>query len=731
MINKTQININKISKFLFILFVPLVIFLGNLVLTNYKFNDLKNSELSNFDYLPTLNGECIYQKNEMIDWINNSEIQNFAIVFIDDSTTLSEIGLFDFKCLGKVSGSSLVQNYKIDSNIKNIDLVVYPTFLLSHIFILLIIFSLRKKRLLINKLHITFLLLIATFFNNTDYFEVYYDSYSWIFLYIISYSIDEISQQKKYVLFFLTFLFAINPLNIIIFTYIFILFISVNQKFFNWKIINTKSFFILILLVYLASRVLDLSYTLRLNNDHYVWIVSAMRMEYYDLNVYSAGIEHKGPVIMLVYFLILKIFGISNIWLGISISYLSTVALIAYIIFKTLKMKFSNENFILLILSFLVLILTLDPNAPLLKFDTRFLGSTFILIALYFYLVKDNLLYFTLFTFLAPFTIGSFVITHLVLSIFVLILSRFDKETFKKLFIYNFIWSSLSLIYLFFTRQLYDFYVLNIKFNLALSNTTYYYSLEQAIKKSIIPFLIICFSLVIYLKIRKVDKYAILIIWPIVEILHLKLTGPRFPDYQAILYIPFFLCLAYLLLFIYEDKKQLLYQGILLFLFVTLSIFFPEVRSYPINNIGSDNILIGNRIFMSTDFKNSKSYSKYEKLSLNEKNLNEYKAGILIANLDQTKFDAIFKYNIIPSTRMWVYSSHYRSSSVNWNNFYSDENFSKLFNKDILNENPELVIIENTFDLNNTHLNLLGGYISQKNQTTECFEQYCVIELSD
>ena len=53
---------------------------------------------------------------------------------------------------------------------------------------------------------------------------------------------------------------------------------------------------------------------------------------------------------MFVYFLILKIFGISNIWLGISVFYLSSVALIAYLIFQILKIKFSNENFIFLIL---------------------------------------------------------------------------------------------------------------------------------------------------------------------------------------------------------------------------------------------------------------------------------------------------------------------------------------------------------------------------------------------
>ena len=186
----------KIEKFLIFIFSLLVIFFVNSALTNYKFNDLKISELSNFDNLPTLNGECIYQKNEIIDWINNSKIKNYEIVFIDDSTTLSEIGLLEFKCLGKISGSSLLQNYKIDSNIKNIDLVVYPTFLLSHLLTALFIISIRKKSISIDKDYLTFLFASSLLINQFSSAQIFFDSYSWILLMLITLKIkfDPIKQ---------------------------------------------------------------------------------------------------------------------------------------------------------------------------------------------------------------------------------------------------------------------------------------------------------------------------------------------------------------------------------------------------------------------------------------------------------------------------------------------------------------------------------------------------------
>ena len=59
-----------------------------------------------------------------------------------------------------------------------------------------------------------------------------------------------------------------------------------------------------------------------------------MRMDYLNLSEYVAFWDHKGPIILIIYFLLINLFGISNIWVGISISYLSLIILVAFLIFQ-------------------------------------------------------------------------------------------------------------------------------------------------------------------------------------------------------------------------------------------------------------------------------------------------------------------------------------------------------------------------------------------------------------
>ena len=134
---------NKYFRIIVILFVILfLVFAVNNLFLSARFGELKNYELNQYEYIPTLNGQCIYETKEIATWVKKTTIDTFEIVLNP------EIGFFNFKCLGKISGSSLLQNYKIDSNIENIDLVVYPTFLLSHLLIILFIISIRKSQYL-------------------------------------------------------------------------------------------------------------------------------------------------------------------------------------------------------------------------------------------------------------------------------------------------------------------------------------------------------------------------------------------------------------------------------------------------------------------------------------------------------------------------------------------------------------------------------------------------------
>ena len=119
--------------------------------------------------------------------------------------------------------------------------------------------------------------------------------------------------------------FFVNPKNILLIALIVIYFLN-----FDFKSFKFQYFYFSSLLVYLRVGISDLSYSLRFNNDHYVWIASAMRMDYLNVSEYVAFWDHKGPIILIVYFLLIKLFGISNIWIGISISYLALIILVAF-----------------------------------------------------------------------------------------------------------------------------------------------------------------------------------------------------------------------------------------------------------------------------------------------------------------------------------------------------------------------------------------------------------------
>lgn len=724
-INLKNLLNRKYTQVVIITILLVSAFVFNFFLTNSSFKELKVFELNQYEYIPTLNGSCIYSINEIEEWLEKSEINSYEVLKYYDLNQESKWDKFNIDCFGKISGSSLPQNNDVTKATKNIDLIVYPQIFFSHILILIFLFSIKRNKIAIENKVVLLTLLLTIFSQITNYFYIFLDSYSWILMIIISNYITGLTLNKKYILFFISFLFGVNTSIYFLILYILVLIIDTEFKF-----INLKHLFKIALVLYLSSRVLDLSYSLRFNNDHYVWIISAMRMEALSMSEYLASWDHKGPVIYLLYFLALKIFSISNIWLGISIFYLLVVAITAILFEKILITKYKDyRSAIYFSISILVLILTLDPNAGLLKFDTRFIGSFLILLAVYFYLVKENLKIFSLFLFLATFNLGSFVLIQVFLSIFVWSISKHKKNVFKKLFTYNAIWTFVAAIYLQFTNQLYEFFILNIKFNLGLSETYNYYSTTQALLKSSVPVLFFVISFIFYIFGKKLDKHLIIILWTFLEILHIDLTGPRFPDYQVVLYIPLYLSVAFLFLYIVNNstqKNKSIYLNVLISSLVAFSLLFSDISNYPKNNIGENNLTYGNRIL----FSNEELENRYENLVVIKNDLKNYNFGFLIADADQTKFNALFKHHIIPTTRMWLYPYHFRSAKQPWDNFFSDTYFEEQFLNDVLKEKPRFLIIENSFNLNDTYKKLIKKYVEQYKVSEKCFEYYCIIEMA-
>ncbi len=717
----------KIEKFtpLVLIFSLVILIISINFFLNYQNSDIKTKELSQSDYLPTLNGNCYYSISEIQEWLNQENIENYRFIYIDELYDETEIEINNIKCFGRISGSSISQNENTNNIGNRVDLIVYPTLILSHILLVFLIGSYKRKSFIIDKKHLSILLLLILFINSFTKYKIYFDSFSWVMSLLLVYYSKDVSSSKKYLQYFICFLFAVNPKNILLIALIVIYFLN-----FDFKSSKFQYFYFSSLFVYLGSRISDLSYSLRFNNDHYVWIASAMRMDYLNVSEYVAFWDHKGPIILIIYFLLINLFGISNIWVGISISYLALIILVAFLSERILINYFGKHPLIYLSISILTLILTLDPNLGLLKFDTRYLGSVLILIGLYYLLVKNNLRLTTLFLFLATFTVGSFVISQIFICLFIFVNSRFSKKVFLDLLKYNLYWLGIASLYLYTTDQLYEFYILNIYYNLGLGSTNFYYSLSQAIGKSIIPVVVILVSLLFYLKDMKVNKYFVFVIWSIAEIIHVKVTGPRFPDYQVVLYIPLFLASAYLLLenlLNKSERQKKLFSNVLIITLLVSALLSDNIRNYPKNNIGTENLIFGNRIFISENTKNR----DYQTVEVIQENLTNYEFGIVLAELDQTKFDAMFKYHLIPSGRAWIYTYHFRSNDESWNNFFSDEYFESSFKEDLEKESPKFAIIESKFNLNDSHMNLLKYYIEPRVLEKECNEKYCLYKLSE
>ena len=148
--------------------------------------------------------------------------------------------------------------------------------------------SYKRKSFIIDKKYLSILLLLILFINSFTKYKIYFDSFSWVMSLLLVYYSKDVSSSKKYLQYFICFLFAVNPKNILLIALIVIYFLN-----FDFKSSKFQYFYFSSLFVYLGSRISDLSYSLRFNNDHYVWIASAMRMDYLNLSEYVAFWDHK------------------------------------------------------------------------------------------------------------------------------------------------------------------------------------------------------------------------------------------------------------------------------------------------------------------------------------------------------------------------------------------------------------------------------------------------------
>lgn len=516
-----------------------------------------------------------------------------------------------------------------------------------------------------------------------------------------------------------------TPSKLLTFTLIILIYLFFIE---NKKFVKTKKYFLLIALFYtILKLIISYSSFLQLNQDSIAWIITSIRMDSLNTFEYLASWDHKGSTIYWIYILIFKYFKISNnLWGNFAIVFIFWSAFVSYFSYKYL-MRNNLNKYSALIISFLMFLnLTFSPGEFYPVFDSRFIGSSFIFISIY-YLTENKYSTSSIFLALSLLTLPTFALSAF--AIFVLTIFK-NLKTKNNRFLeiilpYVFVFFG-YLAYLFFTSQFNEFVRLVIKFNLNLSGVGEYYPLTFVLQSNIYLFIFFGMSLLYSKKLydKFGENFLIILIWSIFEIIHLVLTGPRFYQYDQLLVIPLSL-IGYFSLYIVYDFLSFVKKGknFTKFLFLVLTVIPISIFSYSVTTsleikqlkFDEVNSKIQEVIFFDRD---SKIYQEEPELAI-----------YYIDGKDWQ--EVITNYNFLPSTRYWQIFWNKRDSGwpkeFNWEKVVTEDEYAFLLYKDLNNENPKYAVVDKEYK--SSHKNLLINYIEENYTLNNCEERYCIYHI--
>ena len=500
---------------------------------------------------------------------------------------------------------------------------------------------------------------------------------------------------------------------------------------FEYKIL-TITCFVIVIGLYLEQ----VSYTLRMNRDTYVWLNTAIRMDQLNLFEYKSTWEHKGSVIFWIYFIATKFIKVyENIWLNLGLVFILFNSFCSYIVYKILSKQFIDRLFVSLI-SFLVFInLTFSPRKTTYSmtetsygsafFDTRIIGSAFILLAIYF-LLEKKYYYSTFCLVIGVLALPSFLISSLILFLLILLYELKSNRQRIKLLSVGFVIVLFYILYLLLSMQLNDFYLINIKFNLLLNNVGDYYPIEIIIRQNFVLFLNFAFILIFFNRLRNSYGrfYLITLTWSLTSLIHLIVTGPRWAHYETIIVIPFVFCGGLLFNEIYkyvnkfkiENKKNYFRYFIVTIILGLYTVQYSNNMNY-ISFLNSENS-------SSSLINEFNDYGTYDKES----------SQLALILVNDSEWDYLFNnYSFIPATRTWPTLWHKRDEGwyalYSFDKLFDEKYFKNTFFDDLENENPNYAILGT--DIKSTHNNYLYDYVLTNYTIEKCERSYCIYKLKN
>ena len=498
---------------------------------------------------------------------------------------------------------------------------------------------------------------------------------------------------------------------------------------FTYKLLVLFSF-VIIITIYLEQ----ISYTLRLNRDTYVWLNAALRMDILNTFEYKSTWEHKGSVIFWVYFFIVKFIKIyENIWLNIGLSFILFNSFCSYIVYKLLNIQFTNKLFNPIISFVIFLNLTFSPAKTTYSkaattygnafFDTRIIGSLFLLLAVYF-LIKKRYYYSSFYLIIAVLSLPSFLISSSIIFIFIVFYDLKDNKERMKLIATSLLFVSIYFLYLLVSKQIKEFYFINIKFNLLLNNVGEYYPIGIIIRQNIILFLNFAFILLFFTRLKKSygRYYLITLIWSTTSLFHLFLTGPRWAHYETLIVVPFAFCGGFLFCEVYNYVKTINLENKKNYLQYLIVVIFLGLYSFQYGNNLDYKSLLTSENRNSNLVKELNSYNTFEVESSN----------LAIILVKDSEWDYLFNnYSFVPSTRTWPTLWHKRDEGwyalYPFDRLFDEEYFKDLFFDDIKSENPIYAILD--AETESTHNNYLYDYVLNNYYVEKCERSYCIYKL--
>lgn len=471
--------------------------------------------------------------------------------------------------------------------------------------------------------------------------------------------------------------------------------IEINQKPKYFKYTNILVFITFLLLGVLKKLILlDKK---EIYNDVLIVIYTSAKMFYFDMNAFNATLNHHSPLIKIVfkYFFYLfdfesfeKVYGVI-IFLYSIFGFILMFYLVDLIIQnKTITFLFSSFTFVFLL------------NSNVLNRDIGLIIFLILLINLKKYLSNQrivNLVLIIFFSTLQIYNLESYGLSIIFLNLFIITNAVEKLKVLKNyllltpisiLIIYSKLIVNGQIDTLFKTNYLFHIRNINRNFNSSILNAIGY-SPSGTLNFKHVVFTIIVFTFFYIFKNYKFQDHKFLFFlygWFFIEILSLKIAGPRFYNYGLNLILPSVLIILSLFRLYSFKKLTLFHKYVLIFLFSFLYFFqsFLILIDFSEKNI-------------QASYNSGYDDSNIEKYLENE----DTKPKLILAWIHPGDWNLIYSQsNFLPATKYWwwFFMKYFQNEYYIWDTDWNLELVETEFLDNVFKEKPSMAILNKNID---------------------------------